>query len=203
MNTTEALRRIRLITPMMRKDVETADLSSLVMEAANNTIPKGLEGTSTPFSNIYLAGQNALALKLAMDLARIFDLSKNKRFPPEKQDKASIPVLAALLRRPDVQEGLAQNAGEWVSRIGGQIIAGSAPPGVSEAGLKSFKEKRRSQSRKDCCKAITELLALAQRLEAEDSKEKAALARIREFRDFRLAHSLFDRSPMRCQYMLT
>ena len=60
MDTTEALRRIRLITPMMRKDVETADLSSLVMEAANNTIPKGLEGTFTPFTNIYLAGQNAL-----------------------------------------------------------------------------------------------------------------------------------------------
>jgi hypothetical protein len=91
MDTTEALRRIRRITPMMRKDVETADLSFLVME-----IPKGLEDASTPFSNIYLAGQNALALKLAMDLARIFDLSKNKQSPPEKQDKASIPVLAAL-----------------------------------------------------------------------------------------------------------
>ena len=52
--------------PMMRKDVETADLSSLVMEAANNTIPKGLEGTSAPFSNIYLAGQNAFALSANM-----------------------------------------------------------------------------------------------------------------------------------------
>jgi hypothetical protein len=103
---------------MMRKDVETADLSSLVMEAANHTIPKGLEGACTPFSNIYLAGQNALALQLAMDLARIFDLSKNKKFPPEIQDKASIPVLAALLSRSDVQEGLAQDAGEWVSSIG-------------------------------------------------------------------------------------
>jgi hypothetical protein len=170
MDTTEALRRIRRITPMMRKDVETADLSSLVMEAANNTISKGLEGTSTPFSNIYLAGQNALALKRAMDLARIFDLSKNKKFKPEKQDKALIPVLAALLSRSDVQEGLAQDAGEWLSSIGGRIIAGSAPPGVFEADLKSFKEKRRSHSRKDCRKAITDFLALAQRLEAEDSK---------------------------------
>ena len=54
------------MTPMMRKDVETADLSSLVMEAANNTIPKGLEGTFTPFTNIYLAGQNALTLSANM-----------------------------------------------------------------------------------------------------------------------------------------
>jgi hypothetical protein len=141
MDTTEALRRIRRITPMMRKDVETADLSFLVMEAANNTIPKGLEDASTPFSNIYLAGQNALALKLAMDLARIFDLSKSKQFPPEKQDKASISVLAALLSRsdvPDVQEGLAHDAGEWVSSIGGRSIAGSTPPGEFEADLKSF-----------------------------------------------------------------
>ena len=50
MDATEALRRIRLMTPMMRADVETADLSSLVVEAANNTIPKGLEGTFTPFT---------------------------------------------------------------------------------------------------------------------------------------------------------
>jgi hypothetical protein len=195
MDTTEALRRIRRITPMMRKDVETADLSSLVMGAANNTIPKGLEGVFTPFANIFLAEQNALALKLAMDLARIFDLSKNKRFPPEKQDKASIPVLAALFSRSDVQEGLARDAGEWVSNIGGRVTAGSAPSGVFEADLKSFMEKRRSQSRKDCRKAITDFLALGQRLEVENSKEKAALARIREFRDFRLAHSLFDKEP--------
>jgi hypothetical protein len=90
MDTTEALRRIRLIAPMMRKDVQTADLSSLVMEAANNTIPKGLEGAFTPCTNIYLAGQNALTLKLAMDLARIFDLSEGR--PAEAQEKASIPM---------------------------------------------------------------------------------------------------------------
>jgi hypothetical protein len=70
---------------MMRADVETADLSSLVMEAANNTIPKGLEGTFTPFANIYLAGQNALTLKLAMDVARIFDLSEGR--PAEARTK--------------------------------------------------------------------------------------------------------------------
>ncbi len=164
------------------------------MHAANSTIPKGLAGTSTPFSNTYLAGQNAFALKLAMDLARIFDLSESKRYPPEEQDKASIPVLAALFRKPDVQEGLAQGAEEWVSGIG-HVTAGSAPPDVLEADLKSFKERRRSQSREVCRKAITDFLALALRLEVEHSKEKAALVRIREFRNCRLAHSLFDKEP--------
>ena len=76
------------------------------MEAANNTIPKGFRGTFTPFTNIYLAGQSALTLKLAMDLARILDLSEGR--PAEAQDKASIPVLAALLTRPDVRDGLLQ-----------------------------------------------------------------------------------------------
>jgi hypothetical protein len=50
------------------------------MEAANNTIPKGLEDASTPFSNIYLAGQNALALKLTMDLARISIFQRTSNF---------------------------------------------------------------------------------------------------------------------------
>jgi hypothetical protein len=125
MDKTEALRRIRLITPMMRKDVETADLSSLVMGAANNAIPKGLEGTFTPFTNIYLAGQNALTLKLAMDL-RIFDLSEGR--PAEAQDKASIPVLAALLTRPDVRDGLLQDAAKWIAGIKIGYPAGSPPP---------------------------------------------------------------------------
>ena len=37
-----------------------------------------------------------MALKLALDLARIFDVTENGRYPAEEQDKASIPVLAAL-----------------------------------------------------------------------------------------------------------
>ena len=61
--------------------------------------------------------------------------------------------------------------------------------------MKSFKERRRSQSRAVCRKAITDFLALALRLEVEDSKEKAALVRIREFRNCRLVHSLFDKEP--------
>ena len=58
----------------------------------------------------------ALSLKLAMDLARIFDLSVGKyAYPAEAQGKASIPVLAALLTRPDVQDGLLQDAAKWIA----------------------------------------------------------------------------------------
>jgi hypothetical protein len=56
-----------------------------------------------------------------MDLARTFDLSKSQRYTPEEQEKASIPVLAALFRRSDVKDGLVQGAEEWVSGIGPRI----------------------------------------------------------------------------------
>ena len=42
---------------------------------------------------------------------------------------------------------------------------------------------------------IADFLALANHLEVKDSVEKTALARIREFRNARLAHSLFDKEP--------
>jgi hypothetical protein len=65
MDTEEALRRVKLIAPMLRRDVETAILSHAVMEAANDTIPKGMASTYSDFGGTYFAVQNSLALKLA------------------------------------------------------------------------------------------------------------------------------------------
>jgi hypothetical protein len=108
-----------------------------------------------------------------MDLARIFDLSQGKNaHPAEEQTKASIPVLAALLTRPDVQDGLLQDAAKWIADT-----------------------SYRSLNVDACQKAITDFLALAHGLKVEDSEENAALVRIRQFRDRRLAHSLFDQEP--------
>jgi hypothetical protein len=195
MDTEDALRRVKSITPMMRRDVGTAVLSHAVMEAANDTIPKGMAGTHTVFSDIYFATQNALALKLAMDLARIFDLSEGGRYPPDEQDKASIPVLAALLRKPDIQNALERDAAEWLpggARLG---TFGPAPPGVLEAALKEAEENHRSQDRDRCRRAIADFITIAGRLEIQRSEGGVALRRIREFRNRRLAHSLFDQEP--------
>ena len=143
----DALGRMRLISPRLREDVGTADISSILLNAANNTIPKGLKGVYTPFERAFLGGQNALALKLAMDLARIFDLSQGKNaYPAEEQTKASIPVLAALLTRPDVQDGLLQDAAKWVAGIKMGYVAGSLPPDVVEADLESIKNGYRSRA---------------------------------------------------------
>jgi AbiU2 len=173
LNAVDALGRARLISPRLRENVETADVSSILLNAANDTIPKGLGSVYIPFGRAYSGVQNALALKLAMDLARIFDLSRGKNArPAEEQTKASIPVLAGLLTRHDVQGGLLQNAAEWIADI-----------------------SYRSLNVDACQKAITDFLTLAQGLEVEDTEENAALVRIRQFRDFRLAHSLFDQEP--------
>ena len=190
----EALRRVRLITPMLRLDVRRAVLSRAILEAANETIAKGLKGIQTEFSGSYNAGQHALAMMLALDLARIFDLSEGGRYPPEEQDKASIPVLAALIGRQDVQAELVREAGNWLGGIGHVVTAGSAPPGVLEEALKSMEEEHRSGDREDCRKAIGDFLTAARRLEVE-GEHKAALVRIRQFRNRRLAHSLFDKEP--------
>jgi hypothetical protein len=133
MNTEEALRRVRLIAPMLRDEVRTAILSRAILEAANDAIPKGLGGVHTEFAATFNAVQNALALKLALELARIFDLSAN-RHPSEEQDKASIPVLAALVGRADVQAGLERDAEKtWFPGVAHIHTAGFAPPGAVEA----------------------------------------------------------------------
>jgi hypothetical protein len=63
----------------------------------------------------------------------------------------------------------------------------------SKPALKSLEEKHRSADREDCRRAIADFLTVAERL--DDSEERAALVRIRQFRTQRLAHSLFDNEP--------
>lgn len=200
LKTDEALRRVRLITPMLRSDVKTAILSHAVMEASNDVIPKGMKGLHSDFINTYNAVQNALALKLAMDLARIFDLSEGGRYTAEEQDKASVQVLTALLRRDDVRGRLVADASRWLTGVGHISTVGNAPPGVVDAALKDLEGHHRQQDRTDCEKAISELLDLTDRLGVDASQEKAALGRVREFRNRRLAHSLFDKAPEQLPY---
>ena len=137
MNTDEALRRVRQIAPMLG-EWRTAVQTHAVLEAANDTIPRGVKDHA--FAATFNAIQNALALKLALELARIFDLSK--RPPPEEQDKASLPVLAALLRRPDVQLGLEREAeSNWfpgVAHIG--TIQAEGRTGATEAARDPLKK---------------------------------------------------------------
>lgn len=183
---------------MLRSDVRTAILSHEVMEAANEVVPNGMAGIRSEFFDTYGAVQNALALKLAMDLARIFDVTVSGRFPIAEQDKASIPVLAALLDRSDVREHFICEAAHW--------FRGVASPGVSrEASFEAMwvavgkvNKERRNKDALACERALDDFAALAVRLRAEGSDEADALGRVRRFRNQRLAHSLFDKEPEKC-----
>jgi hypothetical protein len=195
MTTEEAMRRIRLITPMLRNDVETAIYSHSTMEAMNDIVPKRMAGRSTPFVEAYHATQNALALKVAMDLARIFDLSNPRRYPAHKQEKASVQVLAALLRLDGVNAVLVNDAKNWfVGSVDFREI-GDTRPDVVEAARQDWQNKKRLSNQADCEKAIGDFLNVAGRLGGTGSEEDAALKRLRDFRDQRLAHSLIDNTP--------
>ena len=200
----DALERVQLISPRLRENVETADVSSILLHAANDIIPKGLRGVYTPLERAFLGGQNALSLKLAMDLARIFDLSQGKTaYPAEEQTKASIPVLAALLRRPDVQDGLVQESAKWMAGIKIGYLAGSPPPDVLEADLASTKEGRRTRFGDACQKAITDFLALAQSLDVIDSERTPLSAASESSATFGLLIPYSTGSPRPCRYMPT
>lgn len=194
MDVEEAL--IRLITPMLRQDVWTAVASHSVMEACNHVIPPGMKGIHTAYNDTYGIVQNALALKLAMDIARIFDVGQNPKFPPETQDKASVQVLAALFRAPGVQERLEAEASNWLPGIEDLSSDGAGPSSPEIAAImEEIEADHRARDRETCRKTIGAYLDVAARLSAVGSEEEAAIMRIRDFRNRRLAHSLFDKEP--------
>ncbi|GLS11636.1 hypothetical protein [Sinorhizobium fredii] len=105
-------------------------------------------------------------------------------------------VLAALLGRADVQAALEETAGtEWYP--GDEMIGANAnavPVDVRDI-VKSMEDEQRSEDRASCRKAISDFLAAVGRLSAKGSEEQTALKRVRDFRNRRLAHSLFDKEP--------
>ncbi len=190
----EALRRVKLIVPMLHLDVRTAVLAHAVMEASNDIIPEGMEGLHNEFAVTFNAVQQALAMKLALDIARIFDLSSSQKRPPETQDQASVLVLTALLKRADVQTAL-ENAAARGWYPGDEYIGVGAPSAGFRAAVETIEADHRSEDRMACRQAIKDFLAATACLETSGSIEEGALRRIRDFRNRRLAHSLIDKHP--------
>jgi hypothetical protein len=195
LSTQEALRRVGSIVPMLLADVQTAILSHTAMEASNNIIPPGMKGRWTEFNETYNAVQNALTLKLALDVARIFDIAATTRYPAEEQDKASVQVLAALLQRDDVRAELERAAVSWMPGFDyvGEDFA-DLPDGISDALAEMAKDDAKD-NQASCRAAIKEFVAEAAKLKEETEEAHGALTRVREFRNKRLAHSLFDKEP--------
>jgi hypothetical protein len=167
--TEEALRRTARITPLLAKDTWFALRTRAAMHTANDVVwKKGFRNPSS-FADTYNVVQNSLALTVALAVARLFDVTNPDRYPLEQQDKASIPVLANLLMRRDVQDALAEKARNWVPQLTGGAELGEA----------------------DCRRAFSTALAVYEtHMKSNDHQD--ALTRLRVFRTSRLAHHLFD-----------
>lgn len=168
----EAMRRTKLIVPSLATDTWFALRARAVMHAANDVVGEERFNRPCSFGDTFNVTQNSLALNVALALARLFDVSDPVRHPIEQQDKASIPVLAHLFRRQDVQETLAANAREWHP----QLIDGAK---LGEA---------------NCREAYSKALALYE-MYVNSATHQAAQSRLRSFRTGRLAHHLFDEQP--------
>jgi hypothetical protein len=168
----EALRRTAQITPLLARDVWYALRVRAALHTANDVIwEKGFNNPAR-FGDTYNIVQNSLALSVALTLARLFDISSTDRYSIEEQDKASIPVLANLLKRADVQDSVAEGARSWHP----DLIKGA------ELG------------ERDCRLAISTALSLYD-THAKSTDHQEALVRLRDFRTRRLAHHLFDKPP--------
>lgn len=193
MDCNEAIERILKIVPMLRRDVKTAILSHEVMEAQNAIVPPGLKGYQADFVQTYEAIQNSLVLKLAMDVARVFDCSAGR--PLDRQDMASIPVLAMLLEVPGVVDELANRALDWFSGLESADSDMLDQPLKVEATVLEMLQDERAVNEKSCRLTLAEFRTLVDRLSNPSMAESAALSRLKVFRNQRMAHSLFNKEP--------
>ena len=163
----EAIRRVELIGKMLIADVRNASQTRAVFDAGNNTLPKILDKNIRGAHALNII-QRSLIMKLALDVARIFDVSENRELV--NQDKASIQVSASLLSIREVRKELMCRAGKWTPQINSM-------------------ERINIQA---CLKAINMVIAIADKISGQDAD---VLLRIRQFRTKRLAHALFDQTP--------
>jgi hypothetical protein len=168
----EAIRRTERIASLLAKDTWYALRARASLHAANDVVNEDKFDHPSRLGDTYNVIQNAVALTVALALARLFDVSNPERYPVEQQDKASIPVLAHLLKRRDVQQTLAGKARGWHP----QVIRGA------ELGEAS------------CRDALSAALTLYD-AHSKSADHQDAYSRLRRFRTGRLAHHLFDDLP--------
>lgn len=113
MSTEKWVKRVEAIVPLLVSDIKIAIDVCETMEAANEGVSLPLTGLDFDGAEAFNTVQHSLALKLSSDIARIYDLSEGKLL--DKQDKASIPVLAHHLRKPDVAAVFIERAHGWIS----------------------------------------------------------------------------------------
>ena len=163
------------------------------MKTFNEVIPQGIKGVKQQYGLAYNSLHQSLAINMTIQLSRIFDLSAN--YHPHLQDKASIPVLAALLRQAGVGELLMEQAARATPSAA--YVFPPADEHKAEidriVALDHANEQKRYSH--DCSEAIRQFLDLASKVDLVGSVYNIANNGLREIRNKRLAHSLFDKDP--------
>lgn len=169
MTVDEAVRRVDAIAPLLLSDVRKLLDGRQVMEVANGLVQEGAGKGDRAVEGVLAFNivQQSLALSIAFDVARVFDVTANRAL--DDQDKASLPVLVHHLRKQAVQERLVERARGWVELI--------------------------ADENAEACRAALAQALDAFGAGAESAQGLAAQERIRELRTLRLAHNLFDREP--------
>lgn len=163
--TAEAVRRLDGMMGLIYEDVRIALAAEASLEAANDIV-RATPNRTRPGISAYNSVHQGLSLNLAISLARLFDEGSSKRHP-NLRDVASIPLLVRLLCQKRCRRALIARAREWTPMAPGLADA-------HEAG---------------CSRAVSDAVA-AYVIFAKSSEGKRALARLRDFRNRRLAHSL-------------
>ncbi|HEV7335887.1 MAG TPA: hypothetical protein VGO06_07940 [Bosea sp. (in: a-proteobacteria)] len=169
-STEEAVRRVDRIVPMLGLDIRRALVSRAYLQASNGQVRTDLAGVETQAADGHAQTQNAHRIMLAIELARVLDVGNR---PIEKQDKASLPVLAHYFDRADVRN-------ELVGRTGHQ-----ERKALIIASLDSFLKRWRRATEES----------------AAEENEGSAILKLRSFRDYEIAHSIFDKQPKYPKYV--
>lgn len=190
MDTEERIRRLKLIMPILETDVRQAITSFEIMESANEVVPKAMDGINTQFAETFNSIQHALSLKVALDVSRIFDY--NPKYEILTQDKASIPVMTKLISGRDIKRQLFKiNYSEIAEAIGGSPLGEN-----TKLEAEIFQKLRQNTNKKSCRNFLMSFRNITKKfdeLSNINSREKIAIERLRQFRNWRLAHPIFNK----------
>lgn len=161
----EAVHRLKAMIARIEEDVKIGLWAEATLEAAN-TILVAHPNRMWPGADAYRTIAQSLALNLAISLARLFDPG-TRRMHPNKRDIASIPLIVRLLSQQRCQRLLIEHARGWTPQLEG------------------FDETHA----RGCKRAISEALDAHADLNKTNGG-RAATKKLREFRNYRLAHSM-------------
>jgi hypothetical protein len=164
----EAVRRIDEMTRLVQQNVLRAIHDEAALRVGNITVAQTVDGKTYYGAECYNSIRLALALNLALTLAKLFDAGARSKHP-NRRDVASIPLLLRLLAQKRCRRVLQQRARSWNPDI----------PGLAESNARECEDQARA--------AVHAFQTLQRRAEG-----RAGLKALRTFRNKMLAHTLLD-----------